>query len=415
MSMQVPDAAARTSAPSPSLPAPIECDWRPWMGGDGNWMYRRTPTSRRDRRCSTGKVALPDTHTSEGSAEREATNRHDHGSRADFPHVRPSVTSMLASVAPRLRQATVTCSYPNQVTIYNCRISTARARRPEDLVAGRVDVGIADIAVVFHDEMASRRHGVRRPYRLATGNVDHQVPVALIGEVVAAAGGNDLRARVENLTRLHDIPGRLRASCRSAHRHLPHNAGRPRTPTAHIEASRQDEGPQCHGFPSYRGDFLIADSCNLLLPFDAALRSARVHTGRRDRFIDRGDGNGGYGETLDIAFRLLDAPARQSRPPNGALLLVISSEIYNWAVRHGSAGVDHAAFRRLVTAEFVNRRRLTAYRADIGTPPGARPCREAKVAASIGAYETYEKIISPGPGGSDYAARLGTADSTLAT
>jgi hypothetical protein len=119
--MQVPDAAARTSAPSPSLPAPIECDWRPWMGGDGNWMYRRTPTSRRDRRCSTGKVALPDTHTSEGSAEREATNRHDHGSRADFPHVRPSVTSMLASVAPRLRQATVTCSYPNQVTIYNCR------------------------------------------------------------------------------------------------------------------------------------------------------------------------------------------------------------------------------------------------------------------------------------------------------
>ncbi|MGH3257475.1 MAG: hypothetical protein ACRDOU_19135, partial [Streptosporangiaceae bacterium] len=44
----------------------------------------------------------------------------------DFPHIRPSVTGMLASVAPRLRQATVTCSYPDQVTIYNCRISERR-------------------------------------------------------------------------------------------------------------------------------------------------------------------------------------------------------------------------------------------------------------------------------------------------
>ena len=144
--------------------------------------------------------------------------------------------------------------------------------------------------------------------------------------------------------------------------------------------------------------------------FDAALRSAGVHTGRRDRFIDRGDGllalidpadqallmnqavpafrqlltsynaalpatgrrhrqlrvravmhtgeihdddNGCYGETLDIAFRLLDAPRVKTalRAAHGPLLLVISSEIYNWAVRPGFAGVDHAAFRRLVTTE----------------------------------------------------------------
>jgi hypothetical protein len=53
------------------------------------------------------------------------TNRHDHGGRADFSHVRPPVTGILASVALRLRQATVTCSYADQVTIYNCRIFTS--------------------------------------------------------------------------------------------------------------------------------------------------------------------------------------------------------------------------------------------------------------------------------------------------
>jgi hypothetical protein len=39
-----------------------------------------------------------------------------------FGHPLPA---MLASVAPRLRQATVTCSYADQVTIYNCRIRTS--------------------------------------------------------------------------------------------------------------------------------------------------------------------------------------------------------------------------------------------------------------------------------------------------
>jgi len=41
---------------------------------------------------------------------------------------------------------------------------------------------------------------------------------------------------------------------------------------------------------------------------------------------------------------------------------------------------------------------------------GHAVAREANVAASMGAYE---KIISSGPEGSGYAARLGTADSTL--
>lgn len=63
------------------------------------------------------------------------------------------------------------------------------------------------------------------------------------------------------------------------------------------------------------------------------------------------------------------------------------------------------------TTRFVNRRRLTAYRADIGTPPAARPRRAANVTASFGAYRN----INPGPEGSGYAARLGTADSTLPT
>ncbi|MGH3223046.1 MAG: hypothetical protein ACRDPY_30885, partial [Streptosporangiaceae bacterium] len=61
----------------------------------------------------------------------------------DFPHIRPSVTGMLASVAPRLRQATVTCSYPDQVTIYNCRISKGVLRG----VSRVVHIGIAE---TFH-------------------------------------------------------------------------------------------------------------------------------------------------------------------------------------------------------------------------------------------------------------------------
>jgi hypothetical protein len=144
--------------------------------------------------------------------------------------------------------------------------------------------------------------------------------------------------------------------------------------------------------------------------FDAALRSAGVNADRRDRFIDRGDGllalidpadqalvvdrvvpvfnqlltgynamladpggrqrklrvrvvvhsgeindddNGSFGETLDIAFRLLDAPRIKAalRAAYGPLLLVVSGEIYESVVRHGPEEPGHPAFSWLVTAE----------------------------------------------------------------
>jgi class 3 adenylate cyclase len=58
------------------------------------------------------------------------------------------------------------------------------------------------------------------------------------------------------------------------------------------------------------------------------------------------DGRGWFGEALDVAFRLLDAPEvkkrfRQSAQP---LLLVVSEQIYTSIVRHGYAGIDQHSF-----------------------------------------------------------------------
>lgn len=59
---------------------------------------------------------------------------------------------MLASVAPRLRQATVTCSYADQVTIYNCRICEDMglwARANKDETPHLTEVGTAFVTRVF--------------------------------------------------------------------------------------------------------------------------------------------------------------------------------------------------------------------------------------------------------------------------
>jgi hypothetical protein len=148
--------------------------------------------------------------------------------------------------------------------------------------------------------------------------------------------------------------------------------------------------------------------------FDAALRSAGIHTRHRDRFIDRGDGllalihpagqepialllnrvvpvlsrlltdynaslppagrtrrqlrvrivvhagevhydaNGCFGEALDVAFRLLDAPSvkRALTTSQDPLVLVVSEGIYGSVTRHGYNG-DHGAFHRLVSVQIA--------------------------------------------------------------
>jgi len=146
--------------------------------------------------------------------------------------------------------------------------------------------------------------------------------------------------------------------------------------------------------------------------FDAALRSAGIHPRRRDRFIDRGDGllalihavgqapeallnrvvpgfsqlltsynaslspmsrpqrqlrvravvhtgkvhydgNGCFGEALDIAFRLLDAPRVKTalKTAQGPLLLVVSGDVYGSVVHAGYDEFGERAFRRLVSAQ----------------------------------------------------------------
>jgi hypothetical protein len=144
--------------------------------------------------------------------------------------------------------------------------------------------------------------------------------------------------------------------------------------------------------------------------FDQALHSAGIHKRHRDRFSDRGDGllalirpvdqapkpvllnravpifsrlladynasvprvdhlrlqlrvrvvvhageihydaNGCFGEALDIAFRLLDAPGvkKALRTATDPLTLVISGEIYQTIVRHGCDGIDPHAFQSLI-------------------------------------------------------------------
>jgi len=152
--------------------------------------------------------------------------------------------------------------------------------------------------------------------------------------------------------------------------------------------------------------------------FDEALRSAGICRRHRDRFIDRGDGvlalihpvdqapravllnravpalsqllanynasvppanrphrqlrvravvhagevhydaNGRFGEALDIAFRLLDAPGvkKSLRAADGPLSLVISGDIYHTTVRHGYDGIDQHSFRPLVRVHVAGNR-----------------------------------------------------------
>lgn len=63
------------------------------------------------------------------------------------------------------------------------------------------------------------------------------------------------------------------------------------------------------------------------------------------------DGKGFFGEDLDVAFRLLDAPRFKAHLRTAAepLALVASDYIYRSIIRHGYDGIDGEEFRPLVT------------------------------------------------------------------
>src|SRR5947207_8988351 len=62
------------------------------------------------------------------------------------------------------------------------------------------------------------------------------------------------------------------------------------------------------------------------------------------------DSHGPYGEDVDIACRLVDAPElkRRLRETSEPLALVVSQEIHRSVVRHGYDGIDHSAFTQVV-------------------------------------------------------------------
>lgn len=89
---------------------------------------------------------------------------------------------------------------------------------------------------------------------------------------------------------------------------------------------------------------------------DLLAEHERGHPGRRLRLravVHAGevhqDQQGPYGEALDVAFRLLDAPEvkRRFRLTTSPLLLVVSDLIYGSIVRHGYDGIDRSRFAPL--------------------------------------------------------------------
>ncbi len=91
------------------------------------------------------------------------------------------------------------------------------------------------------------------------------------------------------------------------------------------------------------------------------------------------DSNGCFGEALDIAFRLLDAPGvkKTLRATAAPLTLVISEDIYRTIVRHGYDGIDPHAFRPLIRVHLAGHR----YRGWIHTPSKATQLRVTEIAS----------------------------------
>jgi hypothetical protein len=105
------------------------------------------------------------------------------------------------------------------------------------------------------------------------------------------------------------------------------------------------------------------------------------------------DGNGFFGEDLDYAFRLLDAPRFKDHLKSGTspLAVVASDSFYQAIIRHGYDGIDHGEFLPLVTVNVGNQRRkgwvhvpdspIVAVAVDAGGPPP--PALPAAVPAQV--------------------------------
>ena len=96
------------------------------------------------------------------------------------------------------------------------------------------------------------------------------------------------------------------------------------------------------------------------------------------------DENGLFGEDLDIAFRLLDAPRFKNHLKSATvpLALVASDSFYQTIIRHGYDGIDHLEYHPLVTVTVaMQRRKGWVQLPDAGGIPVAVPTRSVAYAS----------------------------------
>lgn len=121
-----------------------------------------------------------------------------------------------------------------------------------------------------------------------------------------------------------------------------------------------DEVPKTHLLSRFVPEIagLLVDHNRSLPPTERASRGMRlrmvVHAGEV-----HDDGNGYYGEALDVACRLLDAPKlkRSLRETAGPFVLAVSEEIYWGVVRHEYDGISAASYRPGLRVHVAGRRR----------------------------------------------------------
>ncbi|MCR6483397.1 hypothetical protein M8542_11260 [Amycolatopsis sp. OK19-0408] len=113
---------------------------------------------------------------------------------------------------------------------------------------------------------------------------------------------------------------------------------------------------------------LVADH-NARKPESAFRLRVAVHAGEV-----HSDPRGLYGEDVDIACRLVDAPElkRFLRESSGPVVLVVSQEIHRSVVRHGYPGIDQRAFTQAVHAK-LGAERLRGW---LHHPAAAQPGEE---------------------------------------
>jgi class 3 adenylate cyclase len=114
----------------------------------------------------------------------------------------------------------------------------------------------------------------------------------------------------------------------------------------------------------------LLSSYNASIPADRSQRRLRVRAVMHAGEVHH-DANGCFGEALDIAFRLLDAPrAKQAlKAMDEPIMLVVSGHVYQSVIRHGHDGIDPGAFDHLVTRAVAGHRYLGWVRS-ASTPDG---------------------------------------------